>query len=71
MRPLVRRIVANYSGGYDFRPGAPLLAQACLELVGAQRLFSTTAAADPNVREVNMAKLRLSDIGVRRQRRQH
>ncbi len=46
-------IVANYSGGYDLPTEAPpLLAQACLELVGAQRLFATTSAADPNVREV-------------------
>ncbi len=46
-------IIANYSGGYDLPDDAPpLLAQACLELVGAQRLFATTSAADPNVREV-------------------
>jgi hypothetical protein len=47
-------VVINYSGGYDLPDDAPpILAQACIELVGAQRLFATTAAADPNVREVH------------------
>ncbi len=46
-------IIANYSGGYDLPTEAPpLLAQACLELVAAQRMFASTSAADPNVREV-------------------
>lgn len=46
-------IVLRYSGGYDLPNEAPaLLAQACIELVAAQQLFATSAATDPNVRQV-------------------
>ena len=64
-------VIANYSGGYDLPDDAPaLLAQACIEMVGGQRLLSATAAVDPNLREVQHGDTPrcLSDIRIRRQR---
>ncbi len=53
-------VVANYSGGYDLPDNGPaLLAQACIEMVGGQRLLSATAAVDPNLREVQHGDTRV------------
>ncbi len=53
-------LVINYSAGYDLPTEAPpILAQACIELIGAQRLLATTAAVDPNLREVQHGDTRV------------
>lgn len=57
-------IVVAYSGGYDLPDEAPaLLAQACIELVAAQQLFATSAATDPNVRQVQHGDSAVSYFG--------
>ena len=46
-------VVANYSGGYDLPEDAPpCWHRPAWNWSAAQRLFATTAATDPNVREV-------------------
>ncbi len=53
-------VIAEYSGGYNLPDEAPaLLAQACIEMVGGQRLLSATAAVDPNLREVQHGDTRV------------
>ncbi len=53
-------VVIEYSGGYLLPDNAPPLLQlACIELVAGQRLFSTTAAVDPNLREVQHGDTRV------------
>ncbi len=53
-------VTAEYSGGYSLPGDAPpLLAQACIEMVGGQRLLSATAAVDPNLREVQHGDTRV------------
>ncbi len=53
-------VIAEYSGGYSLPDEAPaLLAQACIEMVGGQRLLSSTAAVDPNLREVQHGDSRI------------
>ncbi len=53
-------VIAEYSGGYNLPDEAPaLLAQACIEMVGGQRLLSATAAVDPNLREIQHGDTRI------------
>lgn len=57
-------VVINYTGGYDLPDEAPpILAQACIEMLAAQRLFAASAATDPNVREVQHGDSRVMYFG--------